>query len=147
MVLTMVRLTSSYDPPLGPVHSRPVWRISWKASSPCRSGRPSRCIFLPGARRHLPVSDDGGSHVRPGATRTPRGIGGSSGADQEVLVADVEVILLKLAHLKTAVAVFPYNPAGGTWSALRRAGWSSPVPWRGPLSLGCLVYYHTTLIK
>ena len=80
---------------------------------PCRSGRPSRCNTPSGGRPPPPgVLDDGEGHVRLQGHEDPPGIGEGDHpvADQEVLVADVEVVLLKLAHLKTAVAYFSYQP-------------------------------------
>ena len=65
-------------------------------------------INLPGAGLVLPcVLHDGDGHVGlQGHEDAPSiGEGDHPVADEEVLVADVQVVLLELAHLETAVAV------------------------------------------
>ena len=91
------------------MHSRPVLEDLLEGLVPL-AGAVDRLVVvhLPGAGLPLPgVLDDGEGHVRLQGHDDPPGIGEGDHpvADQEVLVADVEVILLKLAHLKTAVAV------------------------------------------
>ena len=65
-------------------------------------------IDLPGAGLVLPgVLHDGDGHIGLQGHEDAPGVGEGDHpvADEEVLVADVQVVLLELAHLETAVAV------------------------------------------
>ena len=98
------------------------------------------------------VLDDGEGHVGHEGHEDAAGVGERDHpvADQKVFVSYIEVIGLEFTHFEAAVAVvFIQSPQAENRLLIAAQDVLVQIHVRSPFlySLGCLVYYHSTVIK